>query len=343
MAYSDSTKIADRLVRSYWHPIAHRAELAHDRDFVRFDIKDFEVVVFNDKGNLVAFDNRCPHRGARFFTEDHGNQFVKCLYHGWSYSFGKVNVAGIKNFPDCGIEDAKLNEFKIEMCGDFVFFALEPLTTLQVQLGPEVWAQMQQISGDIASREDFNRYPYECDWTIALENALESYHVPLVHSETLATLSLGTGDNVFFGENSIWYAPVENEKVAKRLKSLSRFYAATNPYQGYMSIFIFPFSMISTTFGYSYSLQNFFPAVTPAQTYFTSRFYPTKNSEPRYQEMTYSFVESSAKMNRKIFEEDHQICQRIPSSSWSTTPPPFTSIFEQKLLHFRRSCAKWDT
>ncbi len=342
MSHSDSIKIADSLVRSYWHPIAHKSELANDRDFVRFEIKDFEVVVFNDKGNFVAFDNLCPHRGARFFTEDHGNQFVKCLYHGWSYSFGKVNVAGSKNFHNCAIENAKLNEFKLAQCGDFIFFALEPITTLQTQLGAEVWAQLEKISGDIAIREDCNRYPFECDWTISLENALESYQLPLIPAETLDTLKLGAGENAFFGENSIWYAPVENEKVEKRLKSLSRFFAATDPFQGYQSIFIFPFSMISSTYGYSYSMQNFFPTATTKQTFFTSRFYPTKNSDPRYTEMTKLFADSSAQMNRKIFEEDHQICLRIPSTSWSTTAPAFTSIFEQKLLHFRRSCAKWD-
>lgn len=66
MAVLDSVKIADDLVRSYWHPVAHISELANNRDFVLFEIQDFEVVVINDKGNFVAFDNLCPHRGARF-------------------------------------------------------------------------------------------------------------------------------------------------------------------------------------------------------------------------------------------------------------------------------------
>ena len=341
MTVLDSVKISDDLVRSYWHPIAHRSELANDRDFVRFDIKDFEVVVINDKGNFVAFDNLCPHRGARFFTEDHGNKIVKCLYHGWSYSFGKVNVAGAKNFQGCGIESVKLNEFKLEVFGDFVFFAIEPIYTLQEQLGKEVCDLLINIGADIDSCADFNRYPFECDWTIALENALEPYHIPLIHTDTLAALKLGVGVNKFYGENSIWYSPLGDEKIEKRLKSLNRFYSTTEPFQGYMSIFIFPFSMISSTFGYSYSVQSFFPALTDEKAFFTSRLYPVKNTELRYKDMTSSFIESSAKVNRAIFDEDHQICKRIPSKSWSTTPPTFTSTLEEKLLHFRQSCAKW--
>ena len=342
MGALDSVKISDDLIRSYWHPIGHKSELANDRDYVRFEIKDFEVVVINDKGNFVAFDNLCPHRGARFFTDDFGNSIVKCLYHGWSYSRGKVNVAGIKTFQGCGIEHAALNEFHLEACGDFLFFAIEPNTSLSEQLGPEMYSVLQKVGGDIDFCADFNRYPFQCDWTIALENALEPYHIPLIHSDTLATLQLGIGINEFFGENSIWYSPVENEKVEKRLKSLNRFYATTDPYPGYMSIFLFPFSMISSTFGYSYSVQHFFPSTSVDSTFFTSRLYPAKNSDPRYKKMTSAFVQSSADINRKIFEEDHQICRRIPSKSWSTSAPKFTSTLEQKLLHFRASCEKWN-
>lgn len=342
MSALDSSKISGDLIRSYWHPVAHKCELSNDRDFVRFDISDFEVVVINDKGNFVAFDNLCPHRGARFFTEDFGNKFVKCLYHGWSYSRGKVNVAGIKTFQGCDIEHAALNQYHLEECGEFLFFAIEPRTTLEVQLGSEVFAILQTVGKDIDSRADFNRYPFECDWTIALENALEPYHIPLIHTDTLASLQLGIGVNEFYGENSVWYSPIESEKVEKRLKSLNRFYATTDAYQGYMSIFLFPFSMISSTFGYSYSVQSFFPSVSTKSTYFTSRLYPAKNSEPRYRDMTSGFMQSTAEINRKIFDEDHQICKRIPSKSWSTSAPKYISTLEQKLLHFRQSCAYWN-
>jgi hypothetical protein len=58
--------------------------------------------------------------------------------------------------------------------------------------------------------------------------------------------------------------------------------------------------------------------------------------------MTSAFVQSSAEVNRRIFDEDHQICKRIPSRTWSTSAPRFRSTLEQKILHFRRSCASWN-
>ena len=36
MKVLDSVKIADDLIRSYWHPIGQKSELVCDRDFIRF-------------------------------------------------------------------------------------------------------------------------------------------------------------------------------------------------------------------------------------------------------------------------------------------------------------------
>ena len=89
-------------------------------------------------------------------------------------------------------------------------------------------------------------------------------------------------------------------------------------------------------------MQHFFPSATTDYAYFTSRLYPVKNSDERFKNMTSGFVQSSADINRKIFDEDHQICKRIPSQSWSTSAPRYTSTLEQKLLHFRQSCDRWN-
>ena len=63
----------ETLIRDYWHLVAHRSELANPGDFVRLDWAAGELVLHNDEGEIVAFDNLCPHRGGRFFTEDRGS------------------------------------------------------------------------------------------------------------------------------------------------------------------------------------------------------------------------------------------------------------------------------
>lgn len=341
MTCTASQRIAPDLVKAYWHPLCLKSQVADDKDFVRFNVLDFEVVVFNDAGNLIAFDNRCPHRGTRFFTEDAGHQRILCPYHGWNYADGQLRIPDAKRFVGCDIGSASLNFFKLATCGELVFFAIEPRASLPDQLGQDIFTLLEQTTPDLNKPSDFNRYAFEADWPISLENALEPYHIPLVHRDTLATLKLGVGENVFYGENSIWYAPVENEKVARRLESLSRFFTPREAYAGYVSLFLYPFSMLSSTFGYSWSMQNFFPSAQTDRTWFTSQLYPLRAASERYDEIVSTFMTSTAENNRAVFEEDHTICKRIPGDTWSWNAPRYHSSLEAKLLHFRASCAEW--
>jgi hypothetical protein len=97
--------------------------------------------------------------------------------------------------------------------------------------------------------------------------------------------------------------------------------------------------MLSSTFGYSYSLQNFFPsACNKNETNFTSRLLTSKLSRENYSQIMESFFESTAKVNRKVFEEDHEICKLMPSDSWSMEPLKYASELEEKIVHFRSMC-----
>jgi len=288
------------LFANYWHLLCHRRELSNPGDFVRFSTPGGEVVVFNDEGEFVAFDNRCAHRGARIYTDDYGNQAASCRYHGWTYQGGKVIIPNRETFGACEVDSVHLNNYKIDWCGDFIFVGISPFSTLQDQLGG-VAEILQNISFNIDRRHDFNRYQYQCYWPLAVENALESYHMPMVHSETLMALDLQADQNEFHGCNSILYAPIGNEKTSKMLKRLKSLFRIDYQYQGYMSIYMFPFTMLSSTFGYSYSLQNFFPASdTRERTNFTSRLLTCNASSPNTAKILESFFDSTATVNRKV-------------------------------------------
>jgi phenylpropionate dioxygenase-like ring-hydroxylating dioxygenase large terminal subunit len=319
-----------------WHLLAHRSELADARDFLRFDIAGREVVLHNDGASVIAFDNRCPHRGARIFDGDYGQERFLCRYHGWSYAKGRVFVADKAQFDHCSLDQLTLANLELQWIGDLAFVAQAPKLTLDEQLaglGP----MLEALSRNMTTRWDFNRYVYQCDWRIALENALEPYHVTGIHPTTLNTLKLTTGTNDFYGRNSVWSSPLGDERIARRLKSLSRLFSLEHQYEGYQSIYLFPFSMISSTFSYSYSVQNFLPAAAMEQTHFTSRLFTGRLAPSVKPELITSFMDSSADMNRKVFEEDHEICQRVPADSWSSAAPRFWASSEEKLVHFRQS------
>lgn len=325
------------LWESHWHLACHRSELPAHGDFLRLNILDQEVVVFNDHGDLVAFDNRCPHRGARMYVDEHGKQASSCAYHGWTFNRGQFTIPGREHFKNCDLSRVDFRRWQTEWVADFLFVGVTPAQSIEEQLG-DVQPILEDISFGVMGRHDWNAYDFQSDWKIAIENALEPYHVGLVHPHSLGLLELQEGTNDFHGKNSIWYAPLGNAKMASKLNRLSDFFSLDFQYKGYMSIYLYPFTMLSSTYGYSYSLQHFLPSSTPDRTHFYSRLLTMALQPGRGPELMQPLFESTATTNRRVFEEDHDICKRVPTDTWTPEPPRYPSDTEAKLLHFRSSC-----
>lgn len=319
----------------YWHLLCHRSELPNPGDFLRLPWLGEDVVVYNDQGELFVFDNVCPHRGARFVLDQTGNAPLVCRYHGWSYRGGRLRVAQRESFAECELEGVRLGKLECAWCGDFLFAAARPKQSLTDQLEGVIEA-LAGIGAAVAARVDLNCYVYECDWKVAIENALEPAHIAQVHTSTLATLRLSEGKNEFFSCASVWYAEVEDTRSNARLKAMSRFFAGPPHYQGYMSIFLYPFSMVSSTYGYSYSVQNFFPGDESFRTNFTSRLLSGALRPDVPPASLQSFFESTSAFNRKVFDEDHEICKRVSRGYWNAGRAMPLSRAEEKVAHFRR-------
>jgi phenylpropionate dioxygenase-like ring-hydroxylating dioxygenase large terminal subunit len=330
--------VDSHLARTCWHLVAHKSELARDRDYVRLEWVLGELVLYNDKGDVIAFDNVCPHRGARFFQGESGNAPALCAYHGWSYRGGRLRVPRPETYRPCDLAAARLNRFQVAWCGDFLFAAVAPEADLPSQLG-DLAPTLAAMSRDIDRRRDVHGYRYECPWRVAVENALEPDHVHMVHAETLGLLELDAGRNSFHGRNSVLRATIRNERMTKRLAKLRRFFDVPAAEDGYTALFVFPFVFLTTTFGYSYALQTFLPSRSGADTHFTTRLFSARLSSEAAEAITEPFFSSVASMNRTVFEEDHAICRRVDPSFPLDGPDRILSAGEQKVGHFRDSVA----
>ena len=328
---NDANKI---LLENYWHLVGHKSELKENLSYVKLKNFDHDIVLYNDYGDIVAFDNKCPHRGASFFSDKAGSSKMVCPYHAWTYQKGALYVSRPKEFSSCDISHASINKFKLNYCGDFIFYSVTPAVSLEEQLGV-FFAELSEISHHIRARYEYDGYTFKSDWKIAVENALEPYHISLVHQETLAKLKLGAGDNYFAGKNSKWIAPVAN--VSRGTEKVLGMFNTGDRGRNYEFFYLFPFSMLSGTFGLSWSLQNFFPK-GENESFFHSRLYGVNTYKTVPESIVASLYSSIALVNRQVFEEDHAICQTISSSTWSFLPPKYFSDAEVKLLKFRESC-----
>jgi len=329
---------ARRLIDGYWHLAAHRTELSQPKDFLRFSWASGELALYHDQGSVIAFDNLCPHRGARFFVDDAGNAPTSCPYHGWTYRKGVLRIPPQSRPTDTGGPPPRLNTFETAWCGDFLFASPRPEHSLGDQLG-DLFPRLAGISADIDGRSDLNAYPFECDWRVAVENALEADHVDLIHPDTLGALKLAPGRFEYAGANSTWLTEVTDARTVKGLDAVGRYFDLAHAHRGYTNIFLFPFAMLSSTFGYSYSLQLFLPAAAPGRTHFSSRLLRGRTRVAGDHAVVGSLLDSTAHLNRRIFEEDHQICRRIsPAYDMDAPGRPFGAA-EQRLKHFQATLA----
>ncbi|HMK86838.1 MAG TPA: aromatic ring-hydroxylating dioxygenase subunit alpha [Steroidobacteraceae bacterium] len=177
----------ERVLRPSWQIVCHVNSIPRAGDFETFDLGPDSVFVLRDKdGSVRAFHNVCRHRGARIL-DGAGNcpgATITCPYHGWSYRHdgGLVGIPKRDTFP--GLERAEhgLRPVRVEIALGFVFVCLagdpppvaETWGALAEELAPyriEDMVPLAPISTDV----------WNVDWKIAMDNYLESYHVPIGH------------------------------------------------------------------------------------------------------------------------------------------------------------------
>ena len=176
----------ERVLMPSWQIVCHVNSIPRPGDYETFDLGPESVFVLRDKdGSVKAFHNACRHRGARLL-DGSGTcaATITCPYHGWSYRHdgGLVGVPLRDTFPGLDRAEHGLKPVRIDTALGFVFVCLAgdppPVSKtwgkLAEELAPyrfEDMVPLAPISTDV----------WNVDWKIAMDNYLESYHVPVGH------------------------------------------------------------------------------------------------------------------------------------------------------------------
>ncbi len=191
----------ERILAPSWQIVCHVNAIPRPGDFVTFDLGTNGVVAVRDtQGEIRAFHNVCRHRGARILDGvGHCPGAINCPYHGWSYRLnGELRaVTERDSFP--GLERAEwgLKPVRSQVAFGFVFVCLEgePPPVAEVwgelarELAPYRIAEMQPLGPMYLEH-------WDCDWKIAMDNYLESYHVPIGHPGLFRMFSPDYDDQV---------------------------------------------------------------------------------------------------------------------------------------------------
>jgi phenylpropionate dioxygenase-like ring-hydroxylating dioxygenase large terminal subunit len=331
----------ERILLPSWQIVCHVNSIPDPGDFVTLDLGPESVVVLRDRdGGIKAFHNVCRHRGARLLDAA-GNcpGPITCPYHGWSYRHDGtlVGVPMRERLPGIDRDEFSLNPVRVDVAFSFVFVALrgDPPPVARVwgplieEFAPYRFAEMVPlgpISCDI----------WEVDWKIAIDNYLESYHVPIGHpglyrmftpdyddQSSVATVARGVSW-LRKQESSVWSERMYQRLVGRIVTHLPdaqrdswRFYSALPN----LGIDVYPEQM------------DFFQVLPagPGRCVIRSALFGLPDARPEMRALRFL----SNRINRQVNNEDRWLCQRVQRglASSSYTPGPLSQL-ERWMLQF---------
>ena len=143
------------------------------------------MVLRDRDGAIRAFHNVCRHRGARLL-DGSGNcpATITCPYHGWAYRHdgALIGMPVRESFPGLDRAEHGLRPVRTDIAFGFVFVCLAgdppPVSKVWGRLAEELLPYRLE---EMVPIEPITQETWPVDWKIAMDNYLESYHVPIGH------------------------------------------------------------------------------------------------------------------------------------------------------------------
>jgi len=252
----------ERIFMRSWNFLGREDEVAKPGDYAVFDLFGESVIVIRDRANAVrGFANSCRHRGTRLLHGKGSCRAIVCPYHGWGYDLSGrlVGAAGMEDTHDFDRERYGLHPLRLETWDGFIFVNFDPKA-----------GSLLDYLGDLPERLDsYNfgdmgcvrrpEYDLACNWKIFLENAMEDYHTPIVHKQSIGVQI--TSPELARGEWGGIYMPAE-KTIAVLAADLEHAFPpiATlrgEPSGGTYFLVIYPSTFFATTQDCMWWLQQF--------------------------------------------------------------------------------------
>lgn len=175
--------------------VGHGSSIPEPYQYIAHDDTGVPVIVVRQPdGRLKAFLNICRHRAARLCPSGQGQaKLFACPYHGWTYrSDGRLHALLKEGFPEIDDAQSHLVELPVEERHGLIWLITTP------GLDIDVAAFLGDLDVELASfpMRDFQLeraevLEYDINWKFVLDGFLEVYHIPKLHSNTIAPYFFG--------------------------------------------------------------------------------------------------------------------------------------------------------
>ncbi len=186
----------EKLWAKTWQIACREEDIPEVGNFCTYEIADESLIVTRTEADaIVAYHNVCPHRGRRLTAGcGHANKFY-CRYHGWQWDIDGKNiyVRDREEWKGELTDDyLRLGQAKVGRWAGYVFVNFdrdcqpfeEYLGTLPYWLDPFELGKMRY------KWRQWLKFP--CNWKVAIEAFIESYHVAATHPQLLRWGDVGS-------------------------------------------------------------------------------------------------------------------------------------------------------
>ena len=163
-----------------WTPVM--LARAVGRKPVRFVLAGTPIVLFRGADRRIgALVDRCPHRGVALSLGHVGyDGCLECPFHGWRFDTAGANQ-GVPLNPDAKRDLLAAQALPVRQLGELIWVFTEPGAAPDEPVSPD------GLTAPGLSRTYLSR-DWACHWTRAMENMLDSPHLPFVHRRTIGRI-----------------------------------------------------------------------------------------------------------------------------------------------------------
>lgn len=323
-------------------------ELAVPGDYILRHIAGREIIIRNSDERIRAFVNVCSHRQSRILEQARGNCRMVCPYHGWSYDDEGVPVAipESENFPAISAQRRSfaLQQLEVEHAGKFIFVRSRAGGPGLREFLGEAWDFICAISAGMGDRLDAWEVAFDANWKIIIENAVESYHVPVVHPQTFmssgqfSTRDEDVSDGQFIPAGHSQRIAMADPDWLHRWRAFAEALGDWPlAFDRYTHQAIFPNLTVTSFMGYLFHVQSFTP-MCPGETMLSSSFYSidSKRLSEEGASIMRTISDEAVKFTRKVIEEDRRACALVQDGTrYASRSPVIGHDVERRVEHFQ--------
>lgn len=336
-----------------WCVAGVASDLPDKGDMRPVDIAGWPVLLLrDDAGDLKAFYNVCRHRAMRLVTEPCNQPAIVCPWHAWRYRLDGAllrtpRIGGDSTHSQAGLETTKLGLVPVALrCWhDMIFVNLDSKAEdFDTHIKP---LNDLLAAYDLSDLRRANSWEieYPGNWKVAVEGAIEDYHLPVGHPQiALAAVKMNPeldyAHRCFYSNSTRReYARPEDDNPASGAQAGM----PTIPFAGDVSkrrtffMNVFPTGMFQMH--HHNAVQGLFLPAGPDRTrlLFNHYYMGDAAQDPRYEEQR-DVVTAEWK---KVFEQDipfvHYVHQNYLMRDGVGIDTRFSEVWESNIHEFQKT------